>query len=50
MSIPTYKDYYPYILKFADKPKSADEYLKLIMEDMGISEKEQEIRNSSCSE
>jgi len=47
MSIPAYKDYYPYILKFADKPKSADEYLKLIMEDMGISEKEQEIRNSS---
>ena len=47
MSIPTYKDYYPYILKHADEDKSADEYLELIMKDMGVSDKEQSIRNSS---
>jgi restriction system protein len=47
MPIPTYKDYYPYILKHADEDKSADEYLELIMKDMGVSDKEQSIRNSS---
>jgi len=47
MPIPTYKDYYPYILKHADEVKSADEYLELIMKDMGVSDKEQSIKNSS---
>jgi restriction system protein len=47
MPIPTYKDYYPYILKHADEDKSADEYLELIMKDMGVSDKKQSIRNSS---
>jgi hypothetical protein len=33
MPIPAYKDYYPYILKHADKDKSANEYLEIVDED-----------------
>ena len=47
MSLPSYQDYYPFILKFADKPQTADEYLVLICSEMGISDNDQEIRNPS---
>ena len=47
MTIPTYQDYYPYVLKHADEPKTSDEYLSIICEDMKISEEEQQVRNQS---
>ena len=33
MKLPNYQDYYPYILKFGDKRRTADEYLELICEE-----------------
>ena len=47
MTIPTYQDYYPYVLKHADEPKTSDEYLSIICEEMKISEEEQQVRNQS---
>ena len=47
MKLPTYEDYYPYILMFADKPQTSDEYLTLICEEMNISNDAQKIRNPS---
>jgi len=47
MAIPTYQDYYLYILMYGDEPKSSDEYLSLICDKMKISEHDQQVRNSS---
>ncbi|MDA8756134.1 restriction endonuclease [Candidatus Pseudothioglobus singularis] len=47
MSLPTYQDYYPYILKNGDIEKTADQYLELIMTEMDVPKSEQEIKNQS---
>ena len=47
MKLPSYQDYYPYILMFADKPQTSDEYLTLICEEMKISDDAQKVRNPS---
>ena len=47
MSLPTYQDYYPYILQNADYAKSADEYLEILSVQMKISDEELKIKNSS---
>lgn len=47
MAIPTYQDYYPYILKHADKAQTADQYLELIISDLDISEQDQKVKNAS---
>jgi len=41
MTLPTYQDYYPFILKYGDEEKTSDEYLELIMSEMDISEEDQ---------
>ena len=46
MSIPKYTDYFPFVLKYADVERTADEYLELIMKDMGVSSSDQQIKNS----
>ncbi|XAT61443.1 restriction endonuclease [Rhodobacteraceae bacterium Araon29] len=47
MKLPSYQDYYPYILMFADKPQTSDEYLTLICEEMNISDDAQKVKNPS---
>ena len=47
MTLPTYQDYYPYVLKHGDEEKTSDEYLDIIMSDMNVSEEEQLIKNKS---
>ena len=47
MKLPNYQDYYPYILKFGDKRRTADEYLELICEEMKIPEDAKSVRNDS---
>lgn len=47
MTLPTYQDYYPFILKYGDEEKTSDEYLELIMSEMDISEEDQQIKNKS---
>ena len=46
MSLPTYQDYYPYILKNGDIEKTADQYLELIMTEMDVPKSEQEIKHN----
>ena len=47
MKLPNYQDYYPYILKFGDERRTADEYLELICEEMKIPEDAKSVRNDS---
>ena len=47
MTLPTYQDYYPYILKHGNEEKTSEEYLDLIMSEMDISEEEQLIKNKT---
>lgn len=44
MNLPSYQDYYPHILTFADKPQTSDEYLTLICEVMDISDDAKKIK------
>lgn len=47
MSLPTFQDYFPFVLKHGDSEKTIDQYLELIMADMEISITDQEIKNTS---
>ena len=47
MLLPSYQEYYLYVLKFGDEARTSDEYLVLICEEMGISAEHQQVRNSS---
>ena len=47
MTLPTYQDYYPYLLKHGDEEKTSDEYLELIMSEMNVSEEEKLFKNKS---
>ena len=47
MSLPTFQDYFPFVLKHGDSEKTIDQYLELIMADMEISISDQEIKNTS---
>ena len=47
MSIPKYPEFYPYILKHTDDPKTTDELLKVISPEMGISEEDLAVRHPS---
>jgi len=47
MTLPNYQDYYPFILKHADHEKTSDEYLELLVKDMGITEDDSVIKNTS---
>ena len=47
MELPSYQEYYPYILKYADDEKTSDEYLELIMASMKISDEDQLQKNIS---
>lgn len=47
MKLPSYQECYPYILMFADKPQTSDQYLALICKEMNIFEDAQKIRNGS---
>ena len=47
MNLPTYQDYYPYILKHGDDEKTTDEYLGLIMSDIDIPQSEQLKKNQA---
>lgn len=40
MAIPNYQDLYPLILKFANKEQTADEYLALVSNELGLSDEE----------
>jgi len=47
MSIPKYPEFYPYILKHTDEPKTTDELLKIISPEMSISEEDLAVRHPS---
>ena len=47
MTLPSYQEYYPYILKHADEAKNADEYLEAVSKDMNISDEDKSIKNST---
>ena len=47
MSIPKYPEFYPYILKHTDEPKTTDELLKIISLEMDISEEDLAVRQPS---
>lgn len=47
MGIPKYPEFYPYILKHTDDPKTTDELLKIISPKMGISEEDLAVRHPS---
>lgn len=47
MSIPKYPEFYPYILKHTDDPKTTDDLLKIISPEMGISEEDLAVRHPS---
>lgn len=47
MSIPKYPEFYPYILKHTDNPKTTGELLKIISPEMSISEEDLAVRHPS---
>ena len=47
MSIPKYPEFYPYILKHTDNPKTTGELLKIISPEMNISEEDLAVRYPS---
>lgn len=47
MSLPKYQDFYPLLLKHADKERTADDYLELVSKDLGISDEDLSLRYPS---
>ena len=47
MSLPTYQQFYPIILKSADKPKTADEYVDIVSKALSIGDEDLSLRYPS---